>query len=139
MVYNKVLEQSQVEVETVPTEVERLEEEVEDIKTWLDQDTIEAEFEFDFESEITLEEAQPVQADIRQQLERVKRRLGRLTKQASRKKVAPSPNNISYMEYVPMCDYEQIREENIQERNKVYLRIFGEPLDESRGQFSRIS
>ena len=61
-----MLEQSQVEVETVPTEVERLEQMVEDITTWLDYNAIEAEFEFKFESYITIEEAQLVQADFRQ-------------------------------------------------------------------------
>ena len=139
VVYKEVLEQSPVEVETVPTEVETLEEEVEDITTWLDYDAIEAEFEFDFENEITIEEAQPIQADIRQRLGRVKRRPGRLTKKAPRKAVAPPPIDASYVEYVPMCEYERIREENIQQRNEEYLRIFGEPLDESRGQFSRIT
>ena len=139
VVYKEVLEQSQVEVETVPTEVETLEEEVEDITTWLDYDAIEAEFEFEFESEITIEESQPVQADIRQRLERVKRRPGRLTKQAPRRAVAPPPIDESYVEYVPMCEYERIREQNIQERNEEYLRIFGEPLDESRGQLSRLT
>ena len=51
-------------------------------------------------------ETQLLQADIRQWLERVKRRQGRLTKQAFRKAVAPPPSDASYMKYVTMFDYE---------------------------------
>merc|ERR1711867_182907 len=85
--------------------------EVEDITTWLDYDAIEAEFEFEFESEITIEESQPIQADMRQRLGRVKRRPGRLTKKAPRKAVAPPPIDQSYVEYVPMCEYERMEPE----------------------------
>ena len=53
--------------------------------------------------------------------------------------MVPPPIDASYMEYVPICEYERIREENIQERNEEYFGIFGEPLDESRGQFSRLT
>ena len=46
---------------------------------------------------------------------------------------------MSYIDYVPMFEYERIREQNIAKRNEEYLRIFEEPLDESRRQFSKLS
>ena len=49
-----------VEREPVPSEVTIPEEQVEDISTWLDYDTIEAEFELDFEGDTNIEEAQPI-------------------------------------------------------------------------------
>ena len=139
VVYKEVLEPNQVEMETVPPEVVTPEEEIEDIRTWLDYDAIEAEFEFEFEGETNIEEAQPVQADIRRRVERVRQRPMRLTKKTPRNAEQPLPFDTTFVEYVPMCEYERIRQENIAERNAEYLRIFGEPWDDNQGQFSRLT
>ena len=60
----------------------------------------------------------------------------RLTKKAAREAVPLLPIDPIYMEDIPISEYEKIREKNIEEKNAEYLRIFGEPLDETRGIFS---
>ena len=138
MVYKEVLEPNLEERELVPFEVTNPEEEVEDISRWLDYDAIEAEFEFEFEGDTNIEEAQPVQADIRRRLNKVRKTPIRLNKKTPRHAVPLPPINVTSIDYSSMCEYERIREDNIAERNAEYLRIFGEPWDDSKGQFSKL-
>ena len=138
VVYKEVLEPNLEERELVPFEVTNPEEEVEDISRWLDYDAIEAEFEFEFEGDTNIEEAQPVQADIRRRLNKVRKTPIRLNKKTPRRAVPLPPINVTSIDYSSMCEYERIREDNIAERNAEYLRIFGEPWDDSKGQFSKL-
>ena len=77
-------------------------QEVEDITAWLDYDSIETEFENGFEGDLHIEEAVPVQADIRRQVGRTRPRPVRLTQPPARHAVPLPSLDPSYMDCVPM-------------------------------------
>ena len=116
-----MLEPNHVEREPVPSEVTIPEEQVEDISTWLDYDTIESEFEFDFKGDTNIEEAQPIHEDIRWQVNKVRKRPKRLNKKTLRRAESLPPINLTSMDYIPICEHERIREDNIAERNASHL------------------
>ena len=106
---------------------------VDDITEWLQTDGVGG----DAESELDPEEAGALRMRPRQrQVERP--RSVRLSRSPAREEMPPPPTvprPMAPLRQRPLCEYELIREENIAQREAEYLRIFGEPMSSSHGQF----
>ena len=88
------------------------------------------------ESELELEESGQA-SEVRRTVRRNSRPV-RLSRSPARQAMPPPPTVPRPMDPLPerpMCEYERIQAANIAEREAEYLRIFGEPLDSSHGQF----
>ena len=135
VVYTEVLGGQETSIlEAVVPEIVLPAHEVADITEWLDYSAIEAEFESDFSGEAMVEESGPTSAEeTRRRVSRTKATPVGLSIARAQQEVPPPILPYVPPVYVPSCQYEQIREDNIQERNAEYLRIFGVPLDGDNG------
>jgi hypothetical protein len=105
--------------------------ESDDMEYWNDYGAIEADFETEFTTEEALEEAgPPLPAEVR-------RRVAAKNPEAKKRPAKPTAEAECYDPptvpvYVPECEYEEIRERNIDQKKTEFERIFGYPYPEVR-------
>ena len=105
--------------------------EVEDITEWLEFDAVEVEDEELIDEDAITEEGPTEEADIRRRVEARKRKPTQPQQKAKVRLDLPAQENIpSRLDYGPLSEYERIRDCNVEERDRLFLEIFGFPLDQ---------
>ena len=106
--------------------------EVDDISEWTDYDAIEVEMEAEF-NEDTIAETGPDSKEEGQRRVEARRRIpptkkgGKLKERST---LATEGNIPSRLDYGPLSEYERIRDCNVEERDQLFLEIFGFPLNQ---------
>ena len=114
--------------------------EVEDITEWTDYDAIEVEMEGEFNEDAVAENGPESREEERRRVE-ARRRIPpakggiKLTENS----ILPAQVNLpGRLDYGPRSEYERIRDCNVEERDQLFLEIFGYPLDQRHAVISQL-
>ena len=117
---------SSVEVQSGVTQ------EVEDITEWTDYDAIEVEMEGAFNEDAVAETGPESREEERRRVE-ARRRIPpakRGVKLTEKSNPSAQENIPGRLDCGPLSEYERIRDCNVEERDQLFLEIFGYPLDQ---------
>ena len=114
--------------------------EVEDITEWTDYDAIEVEMEVAFNEDAVAENGPESREEERRRVE-ARRRIPPAKRgiKLTEKSILPAQENIlGRLDYGPPSEYERIRDCNVEERDQLFLEIFGYPLDQRHAVISQL-